>query len=135
MLWWVTTAAAAASGLVVEVVGATTGPEDVACRLYDVHSAAGFPGGTPLGETASTVDERGHLVCQFADLKPGRYAVAAIADVNGNRALDTTSFGQPLEPWGVSNNVRPTFRAPTFDESALLVTGASVRHTRVVLRD
>ncbi|MCR6629512.1 MAG: DUF2141 domain-containing protein [Magnetospirillum sp.] len=38
----------------------------------------------------------------LAGLPPGRYAVAAFQDVNGNGRLDTNLFGQPVEPHGFS---------------------------------
>lgn len=59
--------------------------------------------------------------CRFENLPPGRYAVAVSHDINGNRRTDTNLFGIPTEDWGVSNNVRPTLRAPRFDEAAVQV--------------
>ncbi len=50
------------------------------------------------------------------ELPAGRYAVSVYQDVNGNERLDTGVFGIPKEPVGVSNNPKPGFRAPRFDE-------------------
>ena len=51
----------------------------------------------------------------FDDLAPGRYAVAAYHDVNGNGELDKVPPGLPTEPYGFSNEVgrlgRPELRA------------------------
>ncbi|MFL5335203.1 MAG: DUF2141 domain-containing protein [Geminicoccaceae bacterium] len=41
----------------------------------------------------------------FDDLAPGRYAVAAYHDLNGNGQLDTSMLGLPTEPYGFSNDV------------------------------
>jgi uncharacterized protein (DUF2141 family) len=35
-------------------------------------------------------------------------------DLNGNHKTGTNWVGLPLEPWGVTNNVRPILRAPKF---------------------
>lgn len=37
-----------------------------------------------------------------ADLPPGRYAVRAFVDLNGNGELDTGAFGKPKEPFAFS---------------------------------
>ena len=50
---------------------------------------------------------------------PGRYAVIAVADVNGNNKLDTNLIGIPKEPVGVSRNPALRFGPPKFDETAV----------------
>jgi uncharacterized protein (DUF2141 family) len=35
--------------------------------------------------------------------------------------VDTNFVGMPTEQWGVSRNVRPTLRAPRFDEASFKV--------------
>ncbi len=54
------------------------------------------------------------------DLPPGRYAISAFLDLNGNGngKLDTNLFGIPSEPYGFSNQVRPAMRPATFEEAA-----------------
>lgn len=56
--------------------------------------------------------------CRFKDVAPGPFAVAVSVDWNGNRKTDKNLFGIPTEPWGVSNNVRPSLRPPRFDEAS-----------------
>lgn len=51
-------------------------------------------------------------------LPPGKYAVSAYQDLNGNRRLDTGWLGIPREPVGVSNNPKPHFGPPRFEECA-----------------
>jgi len=46
----------------------------------------------------------------------GIYAVAAYQDINENGKLDKGWFNIPKEPYGLSNNYRPSFSAPTFDD-------------------
>jgi uncharacterized protein (DUF2141 family) len=40
------------------------------------------------------------------NLPPGKYAVSAFHDVNGNGKLDTDPSGQPTEVYGFSNDAR-----------------------------
>lgn len=49
---------------------------------------------------------------------PGRYAVSVYQDVNGNGRLDRNILGIPKEPAGASNNPKPHFGPPAFDECA-----------------
>lgn len=64
-------------------------------------------------------------VVTFNDLKPGVYGVGVYQDANMNNKLDKNVFGVPKEQWGVSNNVRPHLRAPTYDEAKFTVTEPS----------
>jgi uncharacterized protein (DUF2141 family) len=50
-------------------------------------------------------------------LPAGNYAVSAYQDLNGNGKLDKNLVGIPSEPYGFSNNARPKFRAPNWDET------------------
>jgi uncharacterized protein (DUF2141 family) len=50
------------------------------------------------------------------DLPEGIYAVAAYQDINENHQLDKGMFHIPKEPYGLSNNFRAKFSAPTFDD-------------------
>lgn len=46
----------------------------------------------------------------------GTYAIALFQDLNGNTKLDTNLFGIPKEPYAFSNNIRPKFSEPAFDD-------------------
>ena len=46
--------------------------------------------------------------------------------MNHNLTLDSNWVGKPTEPWGVSVNLRPAFRAPTFEEAAFDVADAPI---------
>ncbi|MFO5492895.1 MAG: DUF2141 domain-containing protein [Cuspidothrix sp.] len=61
----------------------------------------------------------------FSNLKTGNYAVAVIHDANGDGTLNTNSFGIPTEAFGFSNNPLILTKAPTFNESAVLVVGSN----------
>lgn len=63
----------------------------------------------------------GSLRLVFAGLAPGRYALTAYHDRNGNGKLDTNLMGLPTEPYGFSNAAKANFGPPTFDEAAVTV--------------
>jgi len=54
---------------------------------------------------------------KLSDLPDGSYAVAVIHDENSNDELDTNFIGIPKEPIGTSNNVKPRFGPPKFNEA------------------
>ena len=60
-------------------------------------------------------------------LPPGRYAVAAFHDTDGNGDLTLWPIGLPREAYGFSNNARGRFGPPPFAQAAfdLPSTGAT----------
>jgi len=67
------------------------------------------------GAVASPTAET--IVLRFTGLNSGEYAVALFQDLNSNGRLDTTLSGNPVEPWGWSNNPRPGGRALGWDDA------------------
>lgn len=57
----------------------------------------------------------------FAGLAPGRYALRAFADENGNGKLDTNLVGMPTERYGFSNDAKGNRAAPAFEAAAISV--------------
>jgi uncharacterized protein (DUF2141 family) len=113
-----TTAVSAPSASIqVQVLGVESENGEIGCALF--HSAEGFPMSPERAITRWHPPGKGSATCHFEDLEPGSYAVAVSHDVNANRRTDTNLLGIPVEQWGVSNNVRPTLRAPRFDEAAV----------------
>jgi uncharacterized protein (DUF2141 family) len=68
----------------------------------------------------------------FADLTPGRYAIAAFQDEDGTGVLRRGKLGIPLEPFGFSNGAGLA-RKPKFDAAAFEVS-EGVRSVNVRLR-
>lgn len=113
--------AAFGGDLVVSVTGIRGTSGEIGCALHQ--SAASFPTGS-AGSAQWQKAEAADLVCRFTNLAAGAYAVAVSHDLNGNRKTDTNFLGMPTEDWGVSNNVRPSLRAPTFEEARVEVSEA-----------
>lgn len=48
----------------------------------------------------------------FSGVRPGRYAIMAYHDRNGDGRLNTNAVGLPQEPYGFSNDARGPFGMP-----------------------
>ncbi len=64
--------------------------------------------GTPL--------EDGSVSAEFDGLVEGEYAVVVVHDSNGNGKFDSGFLGFGAEAYGFSNNVRPWFGWPAFED-------------------
>jgi uncharacterized protein (DUF2141 family) len=122
-----------AATLVVSVVGVQDDAGFVGCALFASEAAASFPLDATRAITRRAPARAGTLQCEFTDLPAGTYAVSAAHDRNGNGKTDRNFVGLPTEPWAVSNNVRPTLRAPAFAESALTLAADETRRIELVL--
>ncbi|HAV53612.1 MAG TPA: hypothetical protein DCX41_01580, partial [Aequorivita sp.] len=52
----------------------------------------------------------------FKNLPKGNYAISLYHDVNDNDTCDRNMFGIPKEPYAFSNNFKPLFSAPDFED-------------------
>ncbi|MBD2769797.1 DUF2141 domain-containing protein [Hymenobacter sp. BT664] len=66
-------------------------------------------------------------VLDLSDLPAGRYAVAAYHDENGNRRMDTNLLGLPKEGYAASNNPRPKFGPPSYEQASFYLAAAPLR--------
>lgn len=55
----------------------------------------------------------------FTNVPLGKYAICIYHDVNSNNNCDKNFFGVPTEGYGFSNNIRPVFSAPSFEDCAI----------------
>lgn len=68
-------------------------------------------------------DGAGHVTVTFDKVPPGKYAISAFLDENGDQDLNLGFFGKPTEKYGFSNNIRPAMRPAFFNEAAFDVDG------------
>ena len=54
-------------------------------------------------------------------LAPGRYAIKAFHDVDGDGRMGTNPFGMPTEPYAASNNARGNMGPPAWSDAAFEV--------------
>jgi uncharacterized protein (DUF2141 family) len=62
---------------------------------------------------------------KFSGLEKGTYAIALFQDLNNNGKLDKNLIGIPTEPYAFSNNVKPRFSAPAYDDCKFSVPNQS----------
>lgn len=103
----------------------------IAYKLFDSESAyrsrtktirSGF---APIHSLACTI--------HMDDLQPGRYAAIFYHDQNNNKKLDHGLFHIPTEPAAFSNQARPRFGPPSFEDAAFDIH-AGENHMSVTLQ-
>lgn len=52
----------------------------------------------------------------ITDLPSGEYAIAIYQDLNEDTHFDRNFLGIPIEPYGVSNNIKPMFAPPNYND-------------------
>ncbi len=99
--------------------------------LYD--RADGFPNGSPVARRdflLPTLDPKtplDSLSVTFDGLPPGAYAVCAFHDRDGSGRLSENLLGIPQEEWGMSNDPRPKFCAPRFEQARLSLSAREAK--------
>ncbi|MGE5894992.1 MAG: DUF2141 domain-containing protein [bacterium] len=77
-------------------------------REYDASEEENFKG-------AAVKISSGRAEWTFSGVPYGEYGVRVYHDENMNDKLDRSFFGMPAEAYGLSNNARGRFKAPSFD--------------------
>jgi uncharacterized protein (DUF2141 family) len=102
LLAFLLSSAAHAEMLVVKVNGAGTQGQVVAGLFSACDGFASFNMAKAAQVKKAPAGNR--VILRFEGLAPGRYAVAAFHDEDGNGKVKTNLIGIPREPVGVSNN-------------------------------
>lgn len=107
---------ALALDLTVNIHGASSSKGEVSLAVFSNAASRLTEGQAAQDARAKAAPE----VCiVLRGLSPGRYALTAYHDENGNRRLDTNLLGVPKEAYGFSRGARPRLRSAEFDEAAL----------------
>ena len=89
---------------------------------------------TVLEHSVVIADAReGELVATEVRLPPGEYALSIFYDANDNGELDTNFIGIPKEPIALSNNARPRFGPPKY-EDAVFALGSEPLTQRIDMK-
>jgi uncharacterized protein (DUF2141 family) len=67
-------------------------------------------------------------------LPAGEYALSVFQDVDDDGRLKSNFMGIPREPAGLSNNVRPRFGPPKYQDATFTVTAGAVTEQKIALR-
>jgi len=115
MILGVAATTAAAADLTVTVSGVRDASQSIRIALYA--NADTFRHEQNAKQVLSIPAAPGTVTGVFREILPGRYAVLAYHDDNGNQKLDMILGMFPAEGWGLSND--PTvIGPPAFEESA-----------------
>ncbi len=76
----------------------------------------------PFLQQSGKPSEDGTFATRFVGLPDGDYAVVAVHDANGNGKLDAGFLGFGGEKFGYSNQVKPWFTRPEFEQVKISVT-------------
>ena len=110
-----------AQTLTIEVDNIQTTEGVVGCALFS--GPDGYPMEPKKARNMQVKPTSDSVTCRFDKITPGTYAVSVSHDVNENGETDTNFLGIPREAWGVSNNARPSLRAPKFEEAQFEMNG------------
>ena len=114
--------AAQAADLTVTFTGIKTPTGAVMAAVFD-SEAAYASGAAPIAGLRMPVT--GDSVSQVVPgLKPGRYAIKAFHDVDGDGKMKTNPFGAPTEPYAFSNNAPANMAPPAWSAAAFDVPEA-----------
>lgn len=106
----------AAASVVLTFKGMKTPSGRIMGALFD--SEAAYAGqGAPVRGIALTV-EASEVATTLTGLKPGRYAVRAFHDLDGDGKLSMNPFGTPSEPFAFSNGAKGVMGPAAWNEAA-----------------
>jgi len=77
-----------------------------------------FEGKAPAAAQGMVAVAGDTVTITFSGLAPGRYAVRAFHDLDGDGKLGLNPFGVPTEPYAFSNNARGSMGPPSWDAAA-----------------
>ena len=75
----------------------------------------------PYLQQSGKAAEDGSFEVEFVELPEGEYAVVVVHDENDNGKLDSGFLGFGGENYGYSNNIRPWFGRPDFEDAKFTV--------------
>jgi len=92
----------------------------VHCSIFNDKDPAAFPEGENkwFKDSGAPSIKNAFAEVDFTALPPGKYALVCYHDENSNGKFDQGPFRMPKEGYCFSNNVKPKFSAPKFDECA-----------------
>ena len=85
------------------------------------NSEDGYNGKAPVAAQAILTVSGDTATKTFEGLEPGRYAIKAFHDVDGDGKMATNPFGVPTEPFAFSNNAVVAMGPPKWEAAAFEV--------------
>lgn len=118
--------APATASLTISFTGVGKPGGAIMAGVFDSRDA--FDGDRPVQGVRIPVN--GPRVSQtITGLKPGRYAIKAYHDVNGDGRMNTNPFGLPTEPYAASNNAPSRMGPPAWADAVIDLVAGDNAHT------
>ncbi len=95
----------------------------VMAAVYDSEEAYAS-GKAPVAAERIALSGDRPAVVTLSGLKPGRYAVKAFHDVDGDGKMAVNPFGQPTEPFAFSNNAKADMGPASWTAAAFEISEA-----------
>jgi uncharacterized protein (DUF2141 family) len=114
------------NGIHVNILNIRNSTGIIACALFE--SPEGFPNEFMHYATNMMIIRirESQARCNFENIPPGKYAMAAVHDENMNGKLDTNWMGIPTEGYGFSNNAKALLGAPSFSAASFQYDGRNL---------
>ena len=99
----------------------------ILAAVFDGEAAYRGQGAPVRTLMAPVTGERAETVLK--GLPPGRYAISAFHDVDGDGKMKTNPFGIPLEPFAFSNGAQAQMGPPSWEAAAFVVAAGANAQT------
>ena len=119
------------AALTIKVERVSKNRGNIRIALYDGANWGGTNGVPTAGTVVPAIP--GETVLVLKDLKPGVYAIKTFQDENKNEKMDFDWFGIPTERFGFSNDAKPKFQQPSFDQAKFEIKPGA-NETTITLR-
>lgn len=129
ILFWVGASHALTDALIVKVEAVSPRGGNLRAALYDRTSYEGHYADPVADRVVNAVAPE--TIVEFDGVAPGTYAIKMFQDINRNGQFDMNVIGLPREPFGFSNDARPLFDQPSFDEAKFAIGDG---RRRVIIR-
>lgn len=101
-------------------------PQGGLLRIALFDSPSSYDADISFASKSVPVKAREIMTVNFADLKPGEYAIKAYYDEDSDRDLDVNMLGIPDEAYGFSKNARAMFSEPDWSAAKFKFEGGKV---------
>ena len=98
--------------LTIENLGSETAP--VLIGLYGINNE--FLNEKDTFKKYRIIPSGNTLSAEITDLEYGTYAMALFQDMDSDGKISRNILGIPTDPYAFSNNFRPLFKAPSFED-------------------
>jgi uncharacterized protein (DUF2141 family) len=110
------------TGLYIKVLGIKSNQGKVLLGIFKDDGTFPTIGDQYKGYELDIKDKKASI--HIKDLPKGTYAIGLCHDLNSNKKMDKNILGFPIEPYGISKNVRGYVSNPTCDEASIYFDGS-----------